>query len=56
MILPCLTTEILWSSQDASSNIENITFFASTSTGLTKKCLIVSQKRLSMNINAAIND
>ncbi|KAG5343793.1 OR10A protein, partial [Acromyrmex charruanus] len=57
MILPCLTTEILWSSQDASSNIESITFFASTSTGLTKNlCLIVSQKRLSININAAIND
>ncbi|EGI58730.1 hypothetical protein G5I_13194 [Acromyrmex echinatior] len=57
MILPCLTTEILWSSQDASSNIESITFFASTSTGLTKNlCLIASQKRLSININAAIND
>ncbi|EGI58732.1 Odorant receptor 47a [Acromyrmex echinatior] len=57
MILPCLTTELLWSSKDASSNIESITFFASTSTGLIKNiCLIVSQKKLGMNINAAIDD
>ncbi|XP_018397688.1 PREDICTED: uncharacterized protein LOC108775736 [Cyphomyrmex costatus] len=57
MILPCLTTEFLWSNNDASSNIESITFFASTTTGIIKNlCFIISQKRLRTNINAAIDD
>jgi len=57
MILPCMTMELLWSSKDVTSNIESITFFASTSIGIIKNlCFIVSQKRLGMNINAAIDD
>ncbi|XP_018341860.1 PREDICTED: uncharacterized protein LOC108748309 [Trachymyrmex septentrionalis] len=57
MTLPALTTELLWSSKEASSNIESITFFASILTGIIKNlCFIVSQKRLGMNINAAIDD
>jgi len=49
--------DLLWSNQSASSNIQAITYAVSTIVGIIKNlCISASQKKLSVNINAAIDD
>jgi len=49
--------DLLWSNQGASSNIEPITYAVSTTVGIIKNlCIFASQKKLGININAAIDD
>lgn len=50
-------TELLSNNLNAGANIEGITYIVSTTVGLIKNvCIAVSQKKLGMNINAAIDD
>jgi len=49
--------DLLWSNRGASSNIEPITYAVSAIVGIIKNlCISASQKKLSININAAIDD
>lgn len=57
MVLPLVMMELLWSNLDAGANIECITYIVSTIVVLIKNvCIAVSQKKLGININAAIDD
>lgn len=58
MILPFVTLDLMWDNENAGSgSIESILYFVSTVLGIIKHvCIAVSQKRLDINLNAAIDD
>ncbi|XP_011878863.1 PREDICTED: uncharacterized protein LOC105568088 [Vollenhovia emeryi] len=57
LILPFALLDLFWSDQDAGSNLECLTYIVSTGIGVVKSvCIRASQKKLGININAAIDD
>lgn len=58
MILPFVTLDLMWENENAGSgSIESILYFVSAVLGIIKHvCIAVSQKKLGINLNAAIDD
>ncbi|XP_012534857.1 uncharacterized protein LOC105835825 [Monomorium pharaonis] len=56
-IIPFVMMDIFWSNQNTNSSIDHVVFIISTITGITRSlCITANQKKLSTNINAAIDD
>ncbi|XP_070167690.1 odorant receptor 13a-like [Polyergus mexicanus] len=57
MVLPFVTLDLMWSNENADTGIESILYFVSAVLGIIKQlCIAVNQKKLGININAAIDD
>lgn len=57
MVLPFVTLDLMWNNENADTGIESILFFVSAVIGIIKQlCIAVNQKKLGININAAIDD
>ncbi|EFN63737.1 Putative odorant receptor 13a [Camponotus floridanus] len=58
MILPFVTLDLMWNNENAGTGgIESILYFVSTVLGMIKHvCIAIGQKKLSINLDAAIDD